>query len=258
MPASTDYLANKLSISKLPSFAVWGWMSKGWASLKNSLGPSITIGILVVALTWIIVLSLYFVGFSTMIPAAYGGFILIGPIIATFVYSLSKQLETNSSVHGFKKIDSAPNARSQLGFIGFSLLFMVIVWAILAHLIWSLSVGMGRTMDEAEFLRFVFSSARGLVMISLGSLVGAVLATVCFSISAISLPLVFDRDIDALSAMAFSVGAVIKNPVSFLCWAVVICAIVGLSALFAFLPIIIIFPWLGHSAWHAYRELITT
>lgn len=245
----------KLKVAKVANNAHWSWLSGGWANLLKSKRPSLFVGLWVVLISLGLVIGLYATGLGTTIPIAYGSFIMIGPLVATFVYGISREVENHGQALKLRKIDMQPNSRSQLGFIGFSLLFLAIVWAILAHLLWSLSVGLGRTIDESHFFEFLLSP-RGLTMTIIGTMIGGVLAIVCFSIAAISLPLAFDRDIDALTAMALSVQAVIKNPIAMLSWGFMVGFIVVLSAFLIFLPIIIIFPWLGHSAWCAYRELI--
>lgn len=245
----------KLKVAKVGNNAHWSWLSLGWANLLKSKRPSLFVGLWVVLISLGLVIGLYATGLGTTVPIAYGSFIMIGPLVATFVYGISREVENHGEALKLRKIDMQPNSRSQLGFIGFSLLFLAIVWAILAHLLWSLSVGLGRTIDESHFFEFLFSP-RGLTMTIIGTMIGGVLAIVCFSIAAISLPLAFDRDIDALTAMALSVQAVIKNPIAMLSWGFMVGFIVVLSAFLVFLPIIIIFPWLGHSAWCAYRELI--
>ncbi len=246
----------RLTVSKVKNTAHWEWLNGGWQTLLKSKRPSFFVGLWVVLISIGIVVGLYVTGLGTTIPIAYGGFIMIGPIVATFVYGISREVEKHGFAHKLRKVDMQPNSKSQLGFIGFSLLFMAIVWALLAHLIWSLAVGIGKTMDETEFLQFIFSSPRGLIMIITGTIIGGILAVICFAISAISLPLAFDRDIDALTAMALSVQSFIKNPIPMLSWGFMVGVIVVLSAPLMFLPIIIVFPWLGHSAWCAYRDLI--
>lgn len=245
----------ELKVAKVANNAHWSWLGCAWSSLLKSKRPSLIIGLCVVIISLGLVIGLYFTGLKTTIPIAYGSFIMIGPLVATFVYGVSREVEKIGAAHKLRKIDMQPNSKSQLGFIGFTLLFLAIVWAIFAHLLWSLTVGLGRTIDESQFIAFLLSS-RGLVMTGIGTVIGGMLATICFSIAAISLPLAFDRNIDALSAMALSVQCVIKNPIAMLSWGFMVGFIVVLSAPFAFLPVIVIFPWLGHSAWCAYREMI--
>lgn len=180
----------RLAVAKVKNDAHWSWLGAAWQTLLKSRRPSLFIGLWVVLISLGLVVGLYLTGLGTTIPIAYGSFIMIGPIVATFVYGISREVEKHGLANKLRKVDMQPNSKSQLGFIGFSLLLMAIVWAILAHLLWSLSVGIGKTMDEGEFLQFIFSSTRGLIMIIVGSVIGGILAVVCFAISAISLPLV--------------------------------------------------------------------
>ena len=245
----------KLTVRKIANNAHWAWLGCAWSNLLKSRRPSLFIGLWVVLISLGLVIGLYLIGLKTTIPIAYGSFIMIGPLVATFVYGVAREVEKEGGASKLRKIDMQPNSKSQLGFIGFTLLFLAIVWAIFAHLLWSLTVGMGRTVDESQFIAFILSS-RGIIMTVIGTIIGGILATICFSIAAISLPLAFDRNIDALSAMALSVQCVIKNPIAMLSWGFMVGFIVVLSAPLAFLPIIVVFPWLGHSAWCAYRAMV--
>ncbi len=82
------------------------------------------------------------------------------------------------------------------------------------------------------------------------------IALVVFSFTAISPPLLADRDIDFVTALTTSVRAVLANPGAMLAWAVVIG--MGLAVSFAtlFVGLIVILPILGHTTWHLYRRLI--
>jgi uncharacterized membrane protein len=42
-----------------------------------------------------------------------------------------------------------------------------------------------------------------------------------------------------------------------LVWAFVIGVLTLASELFRFVPLVIVFPLLGHATWHAYRDLVT-
>lgn len=246
-----------ISINKVKKDAHWSWMRAGWAAFRGSWRASVKIGALVVLVSWAIILTLYKSGNSAFIPAAYGAFALVGPLIATLIYGISRELEdTSEKVRRLRDVSMRPTSPEQTGFIGFSLLVIVMVWGLLALLLYALAVGLGAPMKGEDFINFVLSTPQGLIMATIGTIIGAILALIGYSIAAISIPLVFDRDIDALSAMAASVNAVIKNPMAMLSWAFAISVIVALCAPLAFLPMIVIFPWLGHVTWQAYRELI--
>ena len=61
---------------------------------------------------------------------------------------------------------------------------------------------------------------------------------------------------DALTAMAKSFEAVIKNPKPMALWAVLIAGFIALGMATVGLGLIVAFPLLGHATWHAYRDLV--
>ncbi|KAF0107682.1 MAG: hypothetical protein FD128_2064 [Hyphomonadaceae bacterium] len=248
--------SNTIKANQLKGDAHWQWLSLGWADMKHSMPASIKIGGAVVVISLAIIAGLYFSKLGSLIPAAIGSFALAGPILATLVYGISRKLEDSREVKKLRSVDMRPKSPAQVAMIGFALLFLVLVWARIALLLYAVSTGLNNQMNEVDFIRFVLSTPQGLAMMAVGTIMGGVLALAGFAISAISIPLAFDRDVDALSAMAASFAAVAKNPMATLSWGFVISMMVGFSAIFAFLPLVVVFPWLGHATWHAYRDLV--
>ena len=85
--------------------------------------------------------------------------------------------------------------------------------------------------------------------------IGGVLAIVVFVLSAISIPMLLDRDVDQYTAMATSLVAVGRNIPAMTVWAVLIVALTALGLATFMIGMIFIFPILGHATWHAYRDL---
>ena len=89
-----------------------------------------------------------------------------------------------------------------------------------------------------------------------GNLVGAVIALGVFSISVISFPLLFDRDIDFVTAMSTSVRIVLENPRPMIAWCALIALLILVSVLTMFVGLIFVLPVLGHATWHLYRRAV--
>ena len=89
-----------------------------------------------------------------------------------------------------------------------------------------------------------------------GTLVGAVLAAVVFAVSAVSIPMLLDRDIDVISAIATSIVAVRENPAAMAVWAILIVLFIGAGLVTGFIGLILTMPLISHASWHAYRELV--
>ena len=84
-------------------------------------------------------------------------------------------------------------------------------------------------------------------------LVGGVFAGLVFALTVVSIPMILDRDTDAISAAITSLQVVFENTVVMLLWGMLISALVFVALIPWGLGLLFIGPWLGHASWHAYR-----
>lgn len=77
-----------------------------------------------------------------------------------------------------------------------------------------------------------------------------------FSYSVVSFPMLYDRDVDFVTAMVTSVKSVLKNPRAMLIWAIIIAVQLVISLVSLFAGLIIALPILGHTTWHIYRKVV--
>ncbi len=83
--------------------------------------------------------------------------------------------------------------------------------------------------------------------------VGGAFAALVYGLSVVSIPMILDRDTDAISAVLTSMQVVFSHPGVMLLWGLLLSVLV-LAALWPWaLGIIVVGPWLGHASWHAYR-----
>ena len=92
--------------------------------------------------------------------------------------------------------------------------------------------------------------------LAFGSVVGAVFASVTFSASAFSLPMIMHRDVDSVTAIVTSVNAVLRNKRAMTVWLALIVAGLLIGVATAFVGLIVIVPVIGYAAWHGYLETI--
>ena len=96
----------------------------------------------------------------------------------------------------------------------------------------------------------------GLGLLVAGTAVGGVLAATVFAISVISVPLLMTRRVDAVTAIAASLAAVVLNPKPMALWAGLIAGFMALGIATLYVGLIVVFPLIGHATWHAYRDLV--
>ena len=84
----------------------------------------------------------------------------------------------------------------------------------------------------------------------------AVIATIVFVISVVSIPMMLDRKTDFVTAVLTSLTAVRVNKGVMLLWAALIAIFTGIGLLTFYLGLAIVLPLIGHATWHAYRDIV--
>ena len=100
------------------------------------------------------------------------------------------------------------------------------------------------------------SLASWLEYLAIGSLFGSVFAALTFAVSAFSLPMISECEVDMVTAGLSSLNAVLRNKGVCLLWALLIVFLTALGFATAFLGFALVMPWLAYASWHAYREVL--
>lgn len=233
----------------------WHWLAKGWVDLWRAPIVSLSYGGVFVLVGLVGTVGLWLAQWEALVPMAAAGFALLGPILAIGLYEISRRLEIGQPVSFRDVILPSTAAPLQLGFMAFLLLFIYLVWLRLATLLIALFI-YGHFIEFADAVRFGLSTPDGLSLIVTGTIVGGVLAFITFAISVLSIPILMQRDVDAMTAIAASVEAVIRAPGPMLLWAWLIAVLTALGIATFFVGLIVVFPLIGHATWHAYRSTI--
>ena len=86
--------------------------------------------------------------------------------------------------------------------------------------------------------------------------VGGVFALLVYSTAVVSIPMILDRDTDAISAAITSIRVVFANPITLFWWGFLITLLIVLALATWGAGFVLIGPLLGHASWHAYRGAV--
>ncbi len=256
MTVTADHTSpGELPVRTVPFDQPWQWLAAGWRDLWEAPAVGLTLGLIFAAAAASIVWGLSQFGLQSLFLALAGGFLLIGPLMAVGLYATSQRIAAGRPTTLSDAFAAIGNLRGQLAFMGVILLLTYLIWLLLALALFILLMGQGGLPDFDQFVYQLLFSPRGLALLIIGTATGAVLAAIVFAISSVSVPLLMDKPIDAVTAMTTSVRACLANPKPMALWAALIAAAMACGFATLFVGLIVAFPLIGHATWHAYKDL---
>lgn len=241
-----------LDLSDLRAALAAGWRDFRAAPLYGILFASVY-----VAAGWLITYALLAKGQVWWTIIAGAGFPILGPFIACGFYEVSRRLDAGEPLDlaGVAGVIFRQKDR-QIPSMAAVVVVFFLFWNFLGHMIFAVFLG-NATMTNISSSFEVFASPEGVMMLVVGTAVGAGFAGTLFALTVVSLPYLLEREVDFITAMITSFGVVTQNPGVMLIWGLVISGLLFAGMALGFLGLFVVLPVLGHATWHLYRRALS-
>lgn len=225
--------------------APFQWLRLGWRDMRTAPMPSLLYGSALTLLSALVALLTWKFGTLAFYLGLASGFVFMGPLLAMGLYSISHEIEIKDRPSLSASWREGRSHIREMLVLGLCLLVVLLVWG------------------RAATIMNVFRPAKAapswqdlIPYLGIGSAVGAVFCAIVFATVAFSLPMLVDRQTDAITAVVTSINATLRNKLVMLVWGALIVAAVLIGFATFLLGFIVLLPLIGHATWHAYRETI--
>ncbi|SDB74727.1 DUF2189 domain-containing protein [Belnapia rosea] len=250
--ASGELVAAGVPVRRAPPEAIARWVGAGWQDFRRTPVPGLCVGLVCVAIGWFVTLAMWRVESAVFVLPLITGFMLAAPLLAVPLYEVSRRHAWGEPAGAGALFAGFNRNRWGIGFMGALLMLFLYGWLRVATMIWFLFFGLEAPPLDA-FLGTALSDF-GFMLASFG--IGGLLSALVFAISAVSLPMLVDRRVDAMTAAMTSLRACLGSPATMALWAflIAIATLIGIGA--GFFGLLLAVPVIGHATWHAYAELV--
>ena len=228
------------------------WLFSGGRDLLATKGIGVFYGVCFWLMAW--VLGAVFRNKPEYAMSIASGCLLVGPFLAMGLYEVSRRRERGVVPDLGASLTCWDSHLGSMGMLVLVLIVLELLWGRASLVVFAVFFNTGMP-STTGVIQAVFSPENW-EFLAVYMLVGGVFASLVFAVAVVSIPMILDRDTDAISAAITSMQVVFENPVVMILWGILIAALVFVALLPWALGLLFIGPWLGHASWHAYRGCV--
>ena len=225
------------------------WLAAGWRDLWAHPGIALFYGICF----WLmaLILGAVFRARPEYTLSIASGCLLVGPFMALGLYEVSRRREQGVRPELAASLTCWDKHLRSMSMLVLVLIVLELLWGRASLVVFAVFFNTGMP-STTGVIQAIFNP-ENLEFVAIYLAVGGVFAALVFSTSVVSIPMILDRDTDAISAAITSIRVVLTSPGVMLLWGLVLTALVMLALLPWGAGLVLIGPLLGHASWHAYR-----
>lgn len=229
------------------------WLVQGWQDLRASPGIGLFYGTAFWAMAQ--VLAFVFRRSPEYTLSMVSGCLLVGPFLAMGLYEVSRRRELGQPPALAASLTCWDGHIKSMSMLVLVLMVLELLWGRASLVVFAVffNTGMPSTTGVVEAI----FNPENIEFVAVYLLVGGIFATLVYASSVVSIPMILDRDTDAISAGITSIRVFFGELAVMLLWGLILSVLVVLSFMGPWmLGLIVVGPWLGHASWHAYRGTV--
>ena len=228
------------------------WLGRGWQDLWHAKGIALFYGFFFWAMA--VLLGAIFHNMPEYTMSFASGCLLVGPFMAMGLYEVSRYREQGRAPELTASLTCWDSHLGTMGMLVLVLIVLELLWGRASLVVFAVFFNTGMP-STAGVLQAVFSPDNW-EFLAVYLVVGGFFAALVFASMVVSLPMILDRDTDAISAAITSIQVVYTHTLVLAWWGCLITILVVLALLPWGAGLLMVGPWLGHASWHAYRGTV--
>jgi len=187
--------------------------------------------------------------------SAISGCLLIGPFLAMGLYDVSMHMERGEPPSMGSSLTCWESHVKSMSMLIMVMVVLELLWGRASLVVFAVSFNSGGMPTTATVLEAVFNP-ENLEFIIAYACVGSFFAGLVFACMMVSIPMILDRDTDAITACITSMRVFVDHTAVSLLWGLLITLLAVLAMLPSAAGLLVVGPWLGFASWHAYRASV--
>ena len=187
--------------------------------------------------------------------SAVSGCLLIGPFLAMGLYDVSLHMERGEAPSMGSSLTCWESHLRSMGMLIMVMVVLELLWGRASLVVFAVFFNTAGMPTTATVLEAVFNP-QNWEFIAAYLCVGGFFAGLVFASMMVSIPMILDRDTDAITACITSMRVFVEHTGVAVVWGLLIIALSALAMWPSAAGLLVVGPWLGFASWHAYRASV--